>query len=347
MSPNESYLPEFFTPERLEWYRDLSARFPLWCGSWPQELLNLPEATAWSPDQIIWSELDESGVAFYEYWFEPTPGVGVMPRPVFVWEEPNPDFDPEEPYLLKFSVSTLEPPIYSAWFAALNYVGHDWSDEGPKPRATARVLGDAEHHLKALRSILTRHPMERPNQQGLNRRVRAVLYTKPGSDERESAIEAAEDYWITVGRAAGVLPFVRALTMHLPDDFLAALHAEADEFTEQLRDWTVDEDVEAVHSLVEVSSEADTGQDHLYLEELAKRHPELAERKRQDRLQIKQEESDVSLWSRVLRFPFLTLAEVQVVLDSPRGRGTAATNLLCHRLPQIARSTLLSRLPTT
>ncbi len=346
MSSDESYLPEFFTPERLEWYRDLSARFPLWCGNWPQELLNLPEATAWSPDQIIWSELDKCGVDFIEYWFEPTPGVGVMPRPVLVWEEPNPDFDPEEPYFLKFAVSTLEPPIYSAWFAALNYVGHDWSDEGPKPRATARVLGDAEHHLKALRSILTRHAMKRPNQHELNRRIREVLNTKPGSDERKSAIEAAEDYWITVGREAGELPFVRARTVHLPGDFLFRLHAEADEFTEQLRDWTAD-DLEEAHSLLDVSSEADTGQD-LYLEELATRHPELAETRRQDRIRIiKREESDVPLWSRVLRFPFLTLAELPVVLNSPRGRGTAATNLLWRRLPQIARSTLQSRLPTT
>ena len=180
-------------------------------------------------------------------------------------------------------------------------------------------MGDADHHLKALRSVLTRPHDVKPNQYELNERILNVRYFEPGSSGRTSAITAAEEYWITVGRNAGVLPFVRARKVHLPNDFLALLHAEAVAFTDELREWTVDEDVEDILSLLGVSPAADT--------KLAEHCRKLA-----------------PLWARVLRFPFLTPYEVQEVLNSHRGRNIAATNLLCGRLPQIARSTLLKRI---
>ena len=43
----EEALREFFTEERLEYYRDLHERFPLWCGDWPENLVPLPESYSW------------------------------------------------------------------------------------------------------------------------------------------------------------------------------------------------------------------------------------------------------------------------------------------------------------
>jgi len=39
---------EYFTQERLDRYRDLHRKYPLWCGHWPNELAGAPERTMWT-----------------------------------------------------------------------------------------------------------------------------------------------------------------------------------------------------------------------------------------------------------------------------------------------------------
>ena len=124
-----TYLPEFFTPDRLKWYRDLTERFPLWCGNWPKDLLWHPKAQEWSLDVLSRMEFEEEGaeepIIFIEFHESPTTE-SVSPPYLVLYESDTMEGPEDDPYTREYGI---DPVVFGALFAAINYLSYGWEDE--------------------------------------------------------------------------------------------------------------------------------------------------------------------------------------------------------------------------
>ena len=190
---SDSYLPDFFTAERLEWYRDLSESFPLWCGLWREELLDFPEAWMWYPDRLIRERLDLVREVIDKdviCTFHESPAKDHVACPLIEWREwvTEAPLDPGDP--VQYSGFMNPPPVDGAWFAALDYIGRDWTTDPPTNKSRRRALGHADHHIDAISEVLRRNPVKEPNQIGLRLSTslhqagaqgQSIFFKEPGS----------------------------------------------------------------------------------------------------------------------------------------------------------------------
>ncbi len=146
----DSYLPEFFTEERLAHYRELQERFPLWCGHWPPDQGTVLERLTWDSAAQIRGVIDKAKIElekhqfFLTHWFA-TPQPDLLPGIIFEIQRYEGEVELDDGRLdhaTSHHAVPPEPNLHTAWLSALNYVGHPWMTEpadvsGPSPDDTA------------------------------------------------------------------------------------------------------------------------------------------------------------------------------------------------------------------
>jgi hypothetical protein len=343
MPRRDSYLPEFFTDERLRWYRELTERFPLWCGHWPEEHRSAPEFASWRPERLIWDTLRDSSDAFQGFWFDPEPASDLVPHPVLqlvdvdaAREISEEDWEGGYPTLV---ISETEPKIYGAWFAAINYISFNWTGATPTRQSRAGSRDELQQMADAVTKVLTERG---PEGWRLWREVRAVSTAEPGQ-EREAAIQRMHEAWMQIGRAAGLLPDVSGgVRCALPDAFLAELRREANQIVEAVRaEEGPESDQTVLMDLLAMPSRLDDYRANVQQERLRKKGL-LESLIRQIENALNQEgERSPETWASLLNWPMLAPSEMGSLSPSRRV-GALALDLTAGRLP-ITAGTLRNR----
>ena len=223
---DDSYLPKFFTEDRLKGYRKLHKRCRLWCGVWPPDEASLPEFRDWAPFMQVFVHGGRSGLGC-RVFFDSEPNEGKLPRPFELnWEGEKPRF------------TDIDGP--TGWLvAAINYVGWDWSTNQERAWKD-EILEEWRERLSALLTpkelVLTidalrpDHPETFDFADLLVDIRNLALWSARGSEERKELLDELESMWIHIGRWVGVLPVPRGNTglpeCSLPPAFLVELREE-------------------------------------------------------------------------------------------------------------------------
>lgn len=308
----------FFTPERLAYYRDLHARYPLWCGDWPDDHRREPEYDEyWAGSQLIDETLIES-----------TGG-----QEVFALDEGS-----NETLALVWSDEASETVavVVRAQFVALQRaVGETFVDARTDPQ----TLGSFSRGLvTALESLF--HPRGFPALQGwipvgvpepingwyfrrLHRRLKSASIEGVDRTEILNEIRA---YWENIGKTIGAIPRLPAggSSCVLPNDFLNRIKNEGEDLVREIRKYNPS----AEHSCDLAS---------MFQTEKRSQH-------------VKQTPTVLPNWTLRFRFPILSLAELESVTEK-RGRvGTgvaeAVLGLMEGRLP-LSASRIANRISET
>lgn len=310
MASEASYLPQFFTADRLKSYRSLSERFPLWCGVWPPDEASLPEFKDWSPFMQVFvhgllSDIDG------QVLFDSEPNEGKLPTPLVL------NLEGEKP-----SFTHMDGP--TGWLvAAMNYVGWDWRTNQERAWKD-EILGEWRKELSALLTpkerVLTVDALRPDHPETFDFALLLVdirnlaLESARGSEERTELLDELESMWIHIGRWVGVLPVPRGNTglpeCSLPPAFLVELR-------EELRSLLPD--------VIRFKPGTD---DLLFVEAHGAGDPELLLRQ--------------------LAFPMLRAHEIRMVIEQTKGYVSKKTDslsldILAQRLP-ISKGTLKNQL---
>ena len=146
----ESHLPDFFTAERLTRYRELTERFPLWCGNWPEDLLWHAKAEEWSLDTLSVREFEAEGVEepIISFEFQEIPTAEAVSPPYLILYEPNAVGGPEDD--LYYRAYGIDPVVFGALFAAINYLSYRWEVDGKAVRLPRTGIGSQREILQTL-----------------------------------------------------------------------------------------------------------------------------------------------------------------------------------------------------
>ena len=268
-------------------------------------------------------------------------------------------------------VDDINPPILTALLAAINYVFAAWNpdetSEDPEPRSSA-ALGGVEQVLalwaRRLSSLITMPASLARDVRELKGSpepipfgaelwlLRRSLLENPQADPktRNKLSEKLEQYWLKIGRAAGIVPKRQGdLNCTLGDRLLRDLLDEGARLVREITAFTPSPEDLALIRLLIGHDVIDAGQQHL-LEAFQVRHPQLVESKREGMIESFDEKYAVSLFILFLQFPMLYTYEVTYLLSSwkqgqrrrTRHR-TLALDLLERRLP-IGRSQINKRI---
>ena len=193
MTSNGSYLSEFFTPERLEWYRSLTERFPLWCGNWSEDLLWHPLAQEWSLDTLSRREFEpqfaEEPIIFIEFHDPPTRAAVASPFPI-LYEDPieQPGFAWLDPYV---QMPGVDPIVYGALFASIDYVSYRWNAGGNAVRLPRVGVASPTEILPTLGRLIRR---------------KRFLQRRMGFLSGDVGEDALHRLWIEIGKESGLVP---------------------------------------------------------------------------------------------------------------------------------------------
>lgn len=342
-TPAVDPIDAFFTLERLAYYRDLHARYPLWCGRWPSNERSKPSAHHWLVQSRLHDEASQSlrRSRIISIRFASTPTADEAPRPQALLEVGN-DIE---------VVEDFEPPIHSAVLGAINYTFARWeSGYGPggsgKPYVTKAdfVLENWAWHAKGILDATDPRVfgvMKDPGLTGyaLHELRRAYLQTDPKLDTRKKKLKTLEAYWLRVGREIGIIPGVKGgKVCALDDELLAGLFKEGAALVREILEYEPStNDLAEVRALLP-GSEVDAAVSS-YRVELAKRDPEeAAARDKADRAKS-DARLKVALRATRLRFPMFSAAEIESIqeswLASPRKNryATLAVERMENRLP--------------
>lgn len=342
-TPAVDPIDSFFTPERLAYYRDLHARYPLWCGRWPSNERSKPSAHHWLVQSRLHDEASQSlrRSRIISIRFASTPTADEAPRPQALLEVGN-DIE---------VVEDFEPPIHSAVLGAINYTFARWkSGYGPggsgKPYVIESdfVLQDWAWHAKEILDATDPRVfgvMKDPGLTGyaLHELRRAYLQTDPKLDARKRKLKTLEGYWLRIGREIGVIPGVTGgKVCALDDELLTGLISEGETLMRELVEYEPSgADMDVVRRLLP-AARLDFAQISLR-EEIARRSPERAAAFDKRHLTESDASLEVALWAARLRFPMFSASEIASIQKSwqasPRKSRsvTLAVERLQDRLP--------------
>jgi hypothetical protein len=258
--------------------------------------------------------------------FDDVPTADLMPAPIFWLREG------EEEAMWLERIGAVEPPIYAAWFAAINYISYRWTRDGiaariDRPSARHQRQEWAEELSNALVSRL-----------GLTIfRLRQEVLQASRNSGREDQIAALEEQWLQLGRKVGVIPSVKGgPDCTLSNDFLRRLVEEAKALVTECQDYTWEPEHEDHVTSLRIGEESDLLDESFQalVEEQMKRDPAGAQARMMRRLRKRQAELDIKSWMRVLRFPMLGLEEIRALASTARtAPRTIALDLTSGRLP--------------
>ena len=311
MASEASYLSDFFTPDRLDWYRDLSVRFPLWCGNWPLEQASTPDYDAWERHVRLQEESSTPpGMVLFE------PASETVPSPVMFGMKNG------EPY-----ISPIESPLLALLLTAIEIT--PWQDRQEDdryhPYDTLRlwakkldriILRTSPGNVAFLLDLDEEIKPELTGDLLLHVRHAALAEPRGKEGDRKALLNELQKVWIAVGEAVGIIP--SAGTGGPPQSVLPL------PFIVELRSELVG-DEGLLACLVRFRTSDD---DSTWLNGLAG----------------PLEPSEIDSWLRRLHFPMLRLDEIEHVMSSTQGYiseklESLALDLLAGRLP-IKKSTL-------
>ena len=339
MAKNPDQFDAFFTPERREYYRDLHARFLLWCGRWPDDAATFPELTSWSPYVVSKDVLDGVSPQYLGFEFHEEADDRTVPRPVFHREDYS-VIDPQGDPIVR-QTSKIIPAYRAVLAAAANYAFVPWGTNlahygSVKAKKPEQIWGDA-----AFESIV------KSGARLWNARLRFLRART--SDKRKRAREELEAIWRHVGERSGVFPSAKGGRLcGLPDSHLANLKREAEALVSEVLNYVPDADM-LNHMRELANGEAALGdRDREMLRSLRRqKHPP------QDAIERLEAKIDGAIHStelaRCLSFPMLNRAEIEQAIAEASGKmnkrtvAKVATTLLAGRLP-ITRNTLIRRI---
>jgi len=333
----DSYHPQFFTEARLEHYRGLATRFPLWCGDWMANLQVDPVASRWSPPHRVESTLRAN---------EGRPSrirALVFDGPASKTRLPSPQFYKEEAYELDTggwgstqpSLTEVEPKVFAAWFGAVNYAGHNWK------RSPAAALGlpnlrDSVQELGArLSEAFSTLSGRKPSGFDLLR-LRSALLTALSEGQGKTEAEELRKAWAELGENIDLIPVSQGGGLKLPNEFLRQLFTEAEQIAREVKAWSApDADMDEVRSLMVHPSVPQ------HIRALLKEKRGISAASAATHLGGKY---SPEIWALALQFPLLDIEEVRLMLEAPKKTTqTEARRLLVGRLP-ITEKTLGNRL---
>lgn len=120
-----SYLPEFFTPERLAAYRELNHSFRMWCGFWPREFSAVPQISLWQAETRIEPELRRLGLGPHDIATLHNPWERVTKTSV-----PSPIIDVYNTEVSGSMMMVVSTPLDGASLTAIAYTFRDWGGPG-------------------------------------------------------------------------------------------------------------------------------------------------------------------------------------------------------------------------
>lgn len=318
-----------FTPERLAYYRDLHARYPLWCGDWPLPEKYTPEALLWLKTTRLGIEAKLNVPKAEHAWIEfdwPEPRWSNVPRPTLrIVEE-----DTSSKKLSQRAISPVEPPAGRALFSAVEYTFAKWhSGVGPGGTGDPCIIEDDEPLLEYWKNRFS-EIMERPDlspymqmepaepSKILLMLIRQAYLSTPRTEKKQRAKlrRRLHQYWKWIGEDIGVIPQVQGgRSTTLPISVLTEIVDETVSLMAGVGEHTLQEcELQEVRTLL-------TG----------RQIPD-AERRRIDT------NFETNSWAMRLKFPMLTEREIRILrgtrgADSP-GVASAARFLEdSERLP--------------
>lgn len=331
----DSYLPEFFTEERLQRYRNLHERFPLWCGDWPEEEAKLPEAHLWSRERRFQQETKEIGKRLLSITFDGLTTDDSVPRPIFHIGDYVEDTLGEY-HFLEQTFKETDPPAGAALIASIEYL-YQGSMIVTSPVWKKSFL---DWIARFGTSLLQKNGNPTLLGLKLSNAHRKVLSTPP-SEGREEAIESLEKLWNRLGREIGAIPWTKGgPRTFLSPGFQAGLLEEAKGLVPEVRTWEpTPEDVEWIRSTLPVTeSNIPDWAENLAKERGRRGNHNGARKLREEQTQVQQkaleDAQDVGKWLRMIDFPMLTDDEIQGILDHENPRSTLgpASDLVGNRL---------------
>jgi len=321
MTSNESYLSEFFTPERLEWYRSLTERFPLWCGNWSEDLLWHPLAQEWSLETLSRREFEpqfaEEPIIFIEFHDPPTTAAVSSPFPV-LYQDPieHPGFEWLDPYV---QVPGVDPIVYGALFASIDYVSYRWNAGGKAVRLPRVGATSPTEILPTLGRLIRR---------------KRFLQRRMGFLSGDVDEDTLHRLWIEIGKESGLVPDREGpKSAMLDDEHLRMLLKEGEGLVVALRQEEPKELEEELVAKLQVGN-PDHFPELLRLREAVKRpYMESAQRSVASQLERHGAPLDLDYWVYRLRFPMLRREEVRLLLDEPAKKPKRlARELLAERV---------------
>ena len=321
MTSNKPYLHDFFTAKRLERYRSLTERFPLWCGNWPDELLWHPLAQEWSLDNLSRREFApqaaDDAIIFIEFHVPPTTDNVAAPF-LILHQDPleDPRFEWLEPYV---RVPGVEPIVFGALFASINYVSYAWKTGGRAVAPPRMGVGNPMEILPTVGRLLRR---------------KRYLQRRMGFLSGDLDKDELQRLWIEIGKESGLVPDHQGhKSAMLDDEHLRMLLDEGADLVVALREDEPEEaEVESIDKLLKGDA------DHFpELRELREAIERPFMKRVQERVASQLEGHDVSLdldyWVRRLRFPMLRREEIRLLLDEPKKKPRSlARELLAERV---------------
>ena len=305
MTSNDKYLPEFFTPGRMEWYRSLSERFPLWCGNWSEDLLWHPLAQEWSLETLARREFEADGagqpIIAIEFHDPPTASAASFPF-LILYQDPieDPGYEWLDPFV---RLPGVDPIVFGALFASINYLSYTWGPEGKVVRLPRVGIGSPIEILPLLGRLIRRKRF-------LNRRMGFL-----SGDMEESELQAL---WIEIGKESGLVPDRQwHESAMLDDEHLRMLLDEGADLVVALRqEEPTEPEVELVEKLR--LNEPEHFPELVKLNEaFDKPYMKSAQDKVARQLGMHGATLDLDYWVHRLRFPMLRREEVRLLLDEP------------------------------
>ena len=346
-SPSE-LLTVFFTRERLAYYRDLHARYPLWCGDWPESERNKPESYRWYPSLRLQSEAtklappDACGVFVDFDW--PEPHVENVPAPVvrIVAGEPG------SSALRESEVDVFDPTAMGAMLSAVALTCALWRPGvGPSGTGEPHVAERPENALEQLRygfeRVLRRPDMRvvgvggEPGPTGMFiLLLRSALLETPREERkaRERLAAKLRDHWLWIGEDIGAIPRRQGgAASTLSGDLLDALCAETQELIEDVVEYAPDErEMDDVRVLLLGQRDPFTREQKAILAEKRRRGQADIADYEQSLIEKRDRELKTHEWARRLRFPMLTESDLRLARKK-RSSVKAAALMLADYLP--------------
>ena len=261
----------YFTPERLERYRQLHQQFPLWCGHWPEELETAPERTMWTlrrrvrlegpaiiervPElarldaerktRLLFVPLQASQVTEAQ---PPVVLAGFLDIAAFIdsgpggtehdWVRPVEPPSPERELLQAIAYTLARWPLQSSEQAGTTVPGE------PDPVAiwTRRLADELRHDFPVVGELYNRHDPPRSSFALVNEHLQL---TERGA--RQPMLDHLREAWIELGERVGILPSKKGgEKCSLPNEFLCEFDAEVNRLREAVENYPVHEEEKAI-----------------------------------------------------------------------------------------------------